>query len=98
MDGDPEVATISQMHKDDLAPVRQSLFEHLSGWRGGPPLFVQKRGSPYIAKAHRPFQIDAATTELWMKCMSQTMVGIDERFRQMPAPAFRPVAQALENA
>ena len=100
MDGDPEVATIRQMHKDDLSPVRQSLFEYLSGWLGGPPLFIQKRGSPCITKAHRPFHIDAAATEQWMKCMNQAMVdvGIDEKFRQMLEPAFRRVAQALENA
>lgn len=100
MDSDPEVATIRAMHKDDLAPVRESLFEYLSGWLGGPPLFIQKRGSPCIAKAHKPFKIDDDAVGQWMKCMSQAMVdvGIDEQYRQMLEPAFGRVADALKNS
>jgi hemoglobin len=99
MDSDPEVAPIRQMHKDDLGPMRQSLFEYLSGWLGGPPLFIQKRGSPCIAKAHKPFKIDEAASEQWMKCMRQAMidVGIDAKYRQMLEPAFERVAMALRN-
>ena len=88
MDSDPDVATIRAMHKDDLSPVRESLFEYLSGWLGGPPLFIQKRGGPCIAKAHKPFQIDQAAVEQWMKCMRQAMidVGIDEKLGATFAP------------
>lgn len=100
MDSDPAVATIRAMHKDDLGPMRESLFEYLSGWLGGPPLFIQKRGGPCIAKAHKPFHIDEAAVAQWMKCMRQAMVdvGIDEKYRQMLDPAFVRVAEALRNA
>lgn len=100
MDSDPEVATIRAMHKNDLGPVRESLFEYLSGWLGGPPLFIQKRGSPCIAKAHKPFHIDDSAVGQWMKCMRQAMVdvGIDEKYRQMLEPAFGRVADALKNS
>jgi hemoglobin len=99
MDSDADVATLRHMHQDDLSPMRQSLFEYLSGWLGGPPLFVQKRGSPCITKAHRPFQIDETAARQWMKCMRQAMVdvGIDAKYRQMLEPAFERVAQALRN-
>ena len=100
MDSDPAVAPIRAMHKEDLGPMRQSLFEYLSGWLGGPPLFIQKRGSPCIVKAHKPLHIDAAAAEQWMKCMRQAMVdvGIDDQYRQMLEPAFGRVAGALKNS
>jgi len=100
MDSDSEVATIRAMHKTDLSPMRQSLFEYLSGWLGGPQLYIQKRGSPCIAKAHKPFQIDEAATQQWMKCMRQAMidVGIDDKYRHMLEPAFGRVADALKNS
>ncbi len=99
MDSDPEVATLRKMHKDDLSPMRQSLFEYLSGWLGGPPLFTQKRGSPCIAKAHKPFHIDDDAAEQWMKCIRQAMldVGIDEQYRQLLEPAFGRMTDALRN-
>ena len=100
MDTDPAVAPIRAMHKDDLSPMRESLFEYLSGWLGGPPLFIRKRGSPCITKAHKPFKIDDAAAEQWMRCMRQAMldVGIDEKYRQMLEPAFARVSEALKNS
>lgn len=99
MDSDPEVATIRAMHKADLSPMRQSLFEWLSGWLGGPPLFIQKRGSPCINAAHRPFRIDEAARDQWLRCMAQAIedTGIEPRFGEMLMPAFRRVADALVN-
>lgn len=99
MDSDPEVAALRKMHKDDLSPMRQSLFEYLSGWLGGPPLFTQKRGSPCIAKAHKPFHIDDDAAEQWMKCIRQAMldVGVDEQYRQLLEPAFGRMTDALRN-
>lgn len=100
MDSDPAAATIRAMHEADLTPMRERLYEYLSGWLGGPPLYVQHHGSPCIARAHRPFHIDAAARDAWLACMRQAMVdiGIEERYRQMLEPAFDRIAEALRNA
>lgn len=100
MDTDPAAAGIRAMHQPDLAPMRERLYEYLCGWLGGPPLYVQRQGSPCIAKAHRPFHIDAAAREAWLACMRQAMqdVGIEARYRELLEPAFRRIAQALQNA
>lgn len=100
MDTDPAAATIRAMHKSDLGPMRERLHEYLSGWLGGPALYVQKYGSPCIVKAHRPFHIDAAARDAWLGCMRRAMqdVGIEERYRAMLEPAFGRIAEALRNA
>lgn len=100
MDTDPAAADIRAMHQADLEPMRERLYEYLSGWLGGPPLYTQHHGSPCIAKAHRPFAIDTAAREAWLACMRQAMedVGIEARYRQMLEPAFGRIAQALQNA
>ncbi len=30
------------------------LFEYLTGWTGGPPLFVNRRGAPMLRARHLP--------------------------------------------
>ncbi|MFD1693471.1 hypothetical protein ACFSHR_24470 [Azotobacter chroococcum] len=35
----PEAETIRRMHGADTGPVREKLFEYLSGWLGGPKLY-----------------------------------------------------------
>ncbi len=45
MDRQPAAVAIRAMHQPDLSSARQKLFEFLSGWLGGPQLFVATRGS-----------------------------------------------------
>ncbi len=99
MDSDESVKPIRDMHKEDLSPMRLSLFEFLSGWLGGPPLFIQRHGSPCLTGAHRPFKIDAAARDQWMHCMNQAMVdiGIEEKYREMLTPAFERMAEMMRN-
>ncbi len=100
MDSDEQAKTVRAMHKEDLSAIRTGLFEYLSGWLGGPPLFVAKHGSPCITKQHKPFVIDQAASDAWMNCMKQAMidVDIDEKFRDMLTPAFQRICDTLLNA
>ena len=43
MDEWPETYGLRQMHPQDLRGARQSLYEYLSGWLGGPPLYTEKK-------------------------------------------------------
>lgn len=92
-------STIRAMHQPDLAPMRASLFEYLSGWLGGPPLYIVKHGSPCISKPHARFTIDQAASDAWMQCMNQAMVdtGIAEQYRTLLTPAFQRMANMLTN-
>ena len=53
----PYTQGILAMHPKDLTQSRQKLFEFLSGWTGGPQLFIQKHGHPRLRARHLPFKI-----------------------------------------
>lgn len=94
MDTAPEAAGIRAMHAADLAPMRQRLFEFLSGGLGGPRLY-----DACIMSAHRPFAIGAAESEAWMMCMRRAMsdVGVEPELREMLDGAFARMAKAFQN-
>ncbi len=54
MDELPEAYTVRQMHPESLQGSAQSLFEFLSGWFGGPALYVAKKGHPRLRMRHAP--------------------------------------------
>ena len=100
MDTSDYATTIRALHKQDLSPMREGLFEYLSGWLGGPPLYIEKNGSPCISKPHMPFHIDQAASEAWLKCMDQAMVDTDinEQYRTLLMSALERVADTLINS
>jgi hemoglobin len=73
MDTDPAAARIRAMHGQDLAPIRQLLFEYLSGWLGGPPLYFNRPEHRCIMSAHRPYVIGDVERDEWMTCMRCAM-------------------------
>lgn len=99
MDTDPVFAPIRAMHAPDLSPMRVGLTEWLTGWLGGPPLYVQRKGTPCITGAHMPFRIDETAAALWMDCMTRAMADTDvpERYREMLLPALGNIATMLRN-
>ncbi len=73
MDSLPEAATIRAMHATSLDVSRERLYWFLSGWLGGPPLFVEQRGHPRLRARHLPFAIGLAEAAAWMRCMAQAL-------------------------
>ena len=56
MDVLPEAHTVRQMHPPSLAGSAESLFEFLSGWFGGPSLYIAKKGLPGCACGMPPMR------------------------------------------
>ncbi len=83
MDELPEAYTVRKMHPESLAGSAQSLFEFLSGWLGGPPLYAAKKGHPRLRMRHAPYAVDQVVHNEWMLCMTQ---AINE---QVADPQFR---------
>jgi hemoglobin len=91
MDSAPEAAGIRAMHGADLGPVSNSLFEYLSGWLGGPPLYSTRTGSVCLTAPHRPFAIGESERDQWLFCMRQAMVDLgwpDETRALFDGPFF----------
>jgi hemoglobin len=73
MDSLPEAYGVRKMHPRDLAGSEEKLFMFLSGWLGGPQLYVEKFGHPRLRARHLPFSIGAAERDQWMLCMRQAL-------------------------
>jgi len=83
----------------DTSGSRQKLYEYLSGWLGGPPLYTEKRGHPRMKMRHAPFAIGQSEADEWMRCMR---VALDRRDIEGPIRGFleeklSPLAQHMIN-
>lgn len=73
MDTLPEARSTRELHPDDLAGSEQKLYEFLSGWLGGPPLFVERHGPPMLRRRHLPFAIGMEEVSGWLSCFHQAL-------------------------
>lgn len=99
MDELPESYGIRKMHAEDLQNSEDKLFKFLSGWMGGPQLYIQEYGHPMLRRRHLPFAIGNAERDQWMLCMNkalQEVVG-DESLRKELVTAFSGVADHMRN-
>lgn len=93
MDDLPEAWRVRRLHPESLAGSADSLFKFLSGWFGGPPLYVAERGHPRLRMRHLPFSIGPAERDEWLLCMRQALdelvtddalrAGVDRAFTEM---------------
>jgi hemoglobin len=99
MDELPEAHRIRKLHHISLKNAEERLFMYLSGWMGGPQLFVEKFGHPRLRQRHLPFAIGDAERDQWMLCMAQAMQDVveDESLRQELSAAFYKVADFMRN-
>ena len=99
MDELPEAYGIRKMHTDDLQSVNDKLFKFLSGWMGGPQLFVEQYGHPMLRRRHFPFSIGNSERDQWMLCMNRALSEVveDAALRQELSDAFTKVADHMRN-
>ena len=100
MDEWPETDALRQLHPQDLSGARQSLFDFLSGWLGGPALYTEKYGHPRLRMRHMPYAIGLAERDQWMMCMRQALTEqvSDSVLRTALTQAFAQMASHMVNA
>ena len=99
MDTDPKAAGIRAMHPADLTEAREKLFMFLTGWTGGPQLYIDRYGHPFLRKRHMPFAIGESERDQWMYCMVKAMheLGIEEPVLTKLAEQLWGVADFMRN-
>lgn len=73
MDTIPEAWEIRKLHPEDLSGSEDKLFKFLSGWLGGPDLYVQEFGHPMLRRRHLPFPIGSSERDQWLLCMQHAL-------------------------
>ncbi len=99
MDELPEVYGIRKLHAESLQGSEDKLFKFLSGWMGGPQLYVQEYGHPMLRRRHLSFPIGGAEVDQWLTCMDKALAEVveDEWLRRELSDAFAKVADHMRN-
>lgn len=73
MDSLPEAARCRAIHPPDLSGSEEKLYEYLTGWLGGPPLYTQKRGHPMLRRRQFMASIGPAERDEWLLCFVRAL-------------------------
>ena len=99
MDSDEKAKPIRQMHPEDLTSSREKLFMFLSGWTGGPQLYIERYGHPFLRRRHLPFKIGEEERDQWIYCMTKGMLNLKMEEEKIKAllNALYPIADFMRN-
>lgn len=99
MDRESEFQIIRNLHPEDLTSSREKLYEFLSGWLGGPNLYIEKHGHPRLRGRHMPFPIGKVERDQWLQCMDRAMDdhNIEGELRSFLNLRFAHVANFMRN-
>lgn len=99
MDTLPETWGIRKMHAEDLSGSEEKLFLFLSGWLGGPNLYVERFGPPFLRARHLPFAIGVSERDQWLACMHQALNETvqDEAIREKLFASLSALANHMRN-
>ncbi len=99
MDELPEARGLRRLHPASLQGSEDKLFKFLSGWMGGPQLFVQEYGHPMLRQRHMPFPIGESERDQWLLCMNRALQDVveDEPLRAELRASFAKVADHMRN-
>lgn len=95
----PEAEKIRAFHAESLKQSREKLFMFLSGWSGGPQLYMERFGHPRLRMRHLPFPIGEAERDQWLWCMNKALdeSQLDPRVVEYLKLRFAEVADAMRN-
>ena len=99
MDSSPEAAQVRAIHPKSLKQSREKFFMFLSGWTGGPQLYMEKIGNPALRMRHAPFSIGTLERNQWIWCMHKALEesSIDPKTVEYLKTRFAEVADFLKN-
>ncbi|MEZ5583567.1 MAG: group II truncated hemoglobin [Candidatus Competibacteraceae bacterium] len=99
MDTLPEAWEVRRLHPENLDHAREKLFLFLSGWLGGPALYVERYGHPRLRARHLPFAIGIRERDQWLLCMFQAMedLGVEKLLALQLQRSFFMTADHMRN-
>lgn len=73
MDTLPEAARCRAIHPASLADSEAKLYDYLTGYLGGPPVYVEKYGHPRLRSRHFGAEIGPQERDEWLLCFRQAL-------------------------
>jgi hemoglobin len=99
MDELPLAADIRAMHAENLDHITRMLSAYLTGWMGGPPVYLAMKGTVCLTDPHEPFRIGPKERDQWLACMDEALqrIGASEELTTMLKEPMYRVAETVRN-
>lgn len=99
MDLEPEFSALRALHPTSLDGSRDKLAWFLTGWSGGPDLYVERFGHPRLRARHLPYPIGLSVRDQWLRCMAFALqdIGVDDALCDRLLNAFYQTADWMRN-
>lgn len=99
MDELPEAARCRAIHPPDLSNSEAKFYDYLTGYLGGPPIYVEKYGHPRLRSRHFGASIGAVEREEWLLCFGRAMEEVIEnpKLREIIWPPIERLAHHMQN-
>ena len=99
MDSEPGAAACRAIHPPDLSNSERKLFEYLTGWLGGPPIFVERHGPPMLRARHLHAPIAGPEIEGWLLCFRRAWAETfdDPELSRAILPQIEKLARHMRN-
>jgi hemoglobin len=99
MDTLPEAARCRAIHPADLSGSEQKLYDYLTGYLGGPPVYVEKHGHPMLRRRHFMAEIGPQERDEWLLCFRRAMDETieNEKLRAIIWPPIERLAHHMQN-
>ena len=83
----------------DIRISAEKLKYFLSGWTGGPQLYLEKYGHPRLRMRHFPFTIGAKESDQWLYCMRKALAKspLDPGVQEELLVAFEHMTKLVQN-
>jgi len=99
VESDPAGAPLMAMHSrgHGLAHAREAQFEFLSGFLGGPQLYLERHRHANVKQMHAHLNIGMIERDSWLTCMDRALTAVktDAETHRLLMGHFRRVAEAL---
>lgn len=99
MDSLPEAKVCRDIHPPSLEGSEAKFYDYLTGYLGGPPVYVEKYGHPMLRRRHFVAPIGPEERDGWILCFKQAMEDTIEnpKLREIIWPPIERLAYHMQN-
>src|SRR6185295_4834510 len=76
-----EKSPVRNLFPADMEEASKKSALFFIGLLGGPPLYLQKYGSPRMRARHIPFEIDEQARQVWLACFEKTLERAEAKYQ-----------------
>ncbi len=99
MDTLPEASHVRAVHPPALEGSEAKFYEYLTGYLGGPPVYVEKYGHPRLRSRHFIAEIGPVERDEWLLCFRRALEETvpNPKLREIILPPIERLADHMQN-